>query len=271
MLHEFSYHAPRSRRELFRLLADHGPDARLLAGGTDLLIDLRAGERVPAAVVDLKRVREYGTLLWSRRTGLLIGPRATCADLLAHRAVRKQFPLLILASEHLGSTQVRNRATVIGNICNASPCSDLAVALLCLDASVVIGSAAGQRAVRLAEFFAGVKRTTLAVGEVVEQVVVPAAMAGGKCGFEKLKRIKGHDLALVSVGLWRKGTRLRVAVGSAAPTPILLPEFKTTTPATAIIRTALRRVKPIDDIRCSQAYRLFMVRTYLQRLLDTVR
>ena len=161
MTARFSYAAPTRREELLALLADHGAGARLLAGGTDLLGDVRSGLARPAMVVDVKRVDGYADLVWSEQDGLIIRPAVTINDLLQSPRVRQSYPLLVACAQELASHQIRNRATVIGNIANASPCADMSPALLCLGATVVLSSGDGSREIPVTEFFTGAKRTVL--------------------------------------------------------------------------------------------------------------
>ena len=271
MLREFQYSAPRKREELLALLAARGAKAKILAGGTDLLVNIREGIISPALVVDLKKIPGFDRVEFDPREGLSIFPAVTINGLIADKIVSRKYPLLELAARQLGSHQVRNRATVIGNIANASPCADMAPPLLCLEAKVEIVSGKGSRLLPLKAFFTGVKKTVLKPDEMVERIVVPAELAAGRGGFLKLKRIKGHDLGIVSVALLKKGNLMRLAIGSAAPTPILLKDFKIATPPAVVCREALRAIRPIDDVRCRREYREFMVGVYIRRLIAGVR
>ena len=270
MLHEFTYQAPRKRAELLELLADHGATARLLAGGTDLLVNIRGGGATPKLVLDVKRVEEFSGLSWSDTEGLIIRPATTINDLLRDSRLHETFPLLVACARDLASHQIRNRATVIGNIVNASPCSDMAPALLCLDARAVIASRTGQREVPMREFITGVKRTVLAFGEILERVVVPAASAGARGGYAKLKRINGHDLGLVAVAVHKHDGALRLAIGSAAPTPVLVDGLQETDTAETVVAAARRAISPISDLRCTKEYREHMVEVFVRRLLTEV-
>jgi CO/xanthine dehydrogenase FAD-binding subunit len=270
MLHEFEFRAPRTRAELLGVLADHGGLAKLMAGGTDVIVNLRAGGIKPRVVVDVKQVEGYGDLTWSDTDGLVIRPATTINDLLRMPGLRERFPLLVACAHDLASYQIRNRATVIGNIVNASPCADMAPALLCLDARAVIASQAGEHEVPMRTFITGVKRTVLLPGEVLDRVVVPASSAGARGGYAKLKRINGHDLGLVAVAVHKHGGELRVAVGSAAPTPVLVSGLKETDDAATVVAAARAAISPISDLRCTKEYREHMVGVYIRRLLREV-
>lgn len=262
----FTYASPKTQPELLDLLAAEGANARVLAGGTDLLLSIRDGDVAPRVVADLKGVAGHADVRWSAEGGLLIGPAVTVNALAADETVRRRYPLLVEAAAQLASHALRNRATVVGNVCNASPCADMAPALLCLGARVRLASKAGRRAMPLAELFAGPKATRIRPGEYCERIEVPAETAGGRGGYLKLKRLKGHDLALVSVALFRFDGVLRAAVGSAAPTPILLAEMKPSARPADVARAVRKAVAPIDDLRASAEYRRHVAGVFAERL-----
>ena len=264
----FEYVAPTSRAELYDVLAE---DARVLAGGTDLLVDIRAGTAKPAVVVDVKKVDGFGGIEWSESEGLSIGPAVTVNELIAHPKVRAAYPLLVTCGETLASYQLRNRATVVGNIVNASPCADMAPALLCLDARVEIGSRRGSREVPIASFFTGVKKTVLAADEVVERIVVPPETAGARGSYRKLKRINGHDLSLVGVAVARSNGDVRLGISAAAPTPVLVDGLSSKDSPEAVAAAARAAISPIGDVRCGKEYRRHIVDVYVRRLLEEVR
>jgi CO/xanthine dehydrogenase FAD-binding subunit len=270
MLHKFEYAAPRGRAELLALLAEKGPGSKLLAGGTDLLVNIRAGAMKPSLVIDVKRVADFPALSWSESEGLLIGPGTTINDLLRDRTVARRFPLLGECAHDLASYQIRNRATVIGNVVNASPCSDMAPALLCLGARAVIASSRGQREVGFSEFFKGVKKTVLQADEILERIIVPASASGARGSYRKLKRINGHDLGIVGVALMKKDGLMRLGISSSAPTPVLVDGLKEGDPEASVVAAARRSISPISDLRCSKEYREFMVETFVKRLLREV-
>ena len=270
MLCEFDYLAPRTLPELFTALAAGGSDARILAGGTDLLVNVRAGLATPKIVVDIKKVAGLDGLSFDEKNGLSIGAAVTINQLSENPIVREKFALLTACADSLASYQLRNRATVVGNIVNASPCADMAPALLCYQAEVVVTSSSGSRSVPLADFFTGVKKTVLVPGEIVEKILVPASSAGGTAAYEKLKRIKGHDLGIIGVAMLKQDGLVRIAVSSSAPTPILVKDCKTSDSPDVIAKAVLDAIKPIDDVRSSKVYREFMVQVYVKRLLERV-
>ncbi len=266
----FNYRAPTLRAELLSLLADHGTTARVLAGGTDLLGDLRSRFVAPSLVVNIKNVADYSGISWSRDEGLVIRPAVTINDVLQDATVRASYPLLVACALDLASHQIRNRATVVGNVVNASPCADMAPALLCLGASAVISSQSGQRVVPFTEFFTGAKRTVLRADEILEEILVPPESADARGSYHKLKRIKGHDLGIVGVAAMTKDGALRLGISSCAPTPLLVEGLSTQDPADAVVAAAHEAISPISDVRCSREYREHMVETYVRRALQEV-
>jgi CO/xanthine dehydrogenase FAD-binding subunit len=266
----FKYRAPVARAELLALLADHEA-VRVLAGGTDLLVDIRNGFAHPELVVNIKHVGGYGDIAFSSSDGLTLGPAVTINDVLRSQPIRDHYPLLVACAKDLASYQIRNRATVAGNVVNASPCSDMAPALLCLGASAVLSSRRGERVVPFTEFFEGVKRTVLQSDEVLERIVVPAQTADARGGYRKLKRIKGHDLGIVGVAVMKKDGLLRLGISSCAPTPLLVDRLTEDEATDSVVAAARNAIHPISDLRCSAEYRAFMVEVYVRRLLEEVR
>jgi len=271
MLYEFRYLAPRSKAELSKVLADHAQDGKFLAGGTDLLPNIRNGLMKPAWVVDGKKLPGAQAISFSQADGLVIGNAATINDVLRSKEARERYPVLCACAHELASHQIRNRATVAGNVVNASPCSDMAPALLCLGASAILSSADGDRRVPFSEFFAGVKKTVLKPGEWLERIEVPAASAGARGAYMKLKRIAGHDLGIVGVLMVKGPMGLRFGVSSAAPTPVLVSSVAESDAPEAAAAKVLAAVSPISDVRGTKEYREHMIGVYVRRLLAEVK
>ena len=272
MLGGFDYVRPRSIEDTCRLLAET-KDARIFAGGTDLLVEIRNGLRSPSLLVDVKKIDEL-TSLETDGTQWIVGATVPLNVLAERRAIRDALPALADAALSIGTYQLRNRATLAGNLCNASPAADSAPVLLALGASVSVAGPDGLRTVPVSELFTGVKRTCLAPEEIVTDVRIPARPDGMRCAFLKQQRIRGHDLAVVNVaGAYEPGAnRLRIAIGSCAPTPILLEPIDGTGSADAIgdhvIALAEAATSPISDVRASAEYRRAVLPVLLRRLID---
>ena len=270
MLHDFAYVRPRTLGDALSFLRKNGERSRVFSGGTDLFVDIRASLVKPEFVLDLKGIEELHTLAFDRLEGLSIGACVTVNELIENQAVQKHYPILSIAGKELATHQLRNRASVVGNIVTASPCGDMGPPLLCLEAEVEILDGEGSRRLPLADFITGVKQTALGAHELVKRIVVPTAMLDSHGGFRKLKRIRGHDLGMVSVALVKGDGVLRFAIGSAAPTPVLLPDFPASTAVEEIQSAAQEAISPIDDMRCSAEYRAFMVSAFIEQLMGEV-
>lgn len=272
----FEYARPNSLDELLALVNAHGSAARLLGGGTDLLVRLRKGHELPKIVIDLKRVDALRSDVVSIDSGLRIGARTVMTDIIEHEDVRRRFPALVEAAAVVGSIQIRNRATLVGNICNASPAADTAPALLIYDAAVNLIGPGGTRRVPLQDFFTGPGRTVLAHGEVVESIDLPFPPASARAAFERLTRRQGVDLAIVSVCcLVNPPREVRFAFGAVGPCPFLVREDDSTLldrhAGAADLDAALRRLlssaSPISDLRASREYRSVMLPVLARRAL----
>ena len=270
----FRYERPETLAHATALLADAGAGARILAGGTDLMIALRGGPQ-PTVLVDIKRIPELGIVRWTPAGDLEIGACVLVQDVAEDARLRGAFTALAEGAEAIGSLQIRSRATVAGNLSNASPCMDTAPPLLVLNGRLRVVGPRGTREAPLADFFLGVKQTALAPGELVTAVIVPKPAAGLSSAFDKIKRSYGHDLAIVnSAAAWdpAAGT-LRVAIGSCAVRPALVPALTGVGPKSdpkdageRLAALALEHIQPIDDVRASAEYRREMTARLCRRL-----
>ena len=218
----FAYARPTTLAEAVALLDAHGADARVLAGGTDLVIRLRDGSARPSVVIDVKRIAELQPGIREANRTLVISAGTVMTDIAADDRVRRMFPALAEAAAVVGSVQIRNRATLAGNICNASPAADTAPALLVYAAVVVVAGPNGTRRIPIDDFFVRSGVTTLARGELVTAVELPLpALRMGSVHVRRTRR-RGHDLASVTLccGVDESGVT-RLAYGSVGPRPVL--------------------------------------------------
>ncbi len=276
MLGDFDYVRAGSVEEACALLAEN-EGARILAGGTDLLVNVRNRIISPALLVDIKGIPELGEL--SLEDGMRIGAAVPLNVVAENNKIRKGYPALAEAAGAVGSYQVRNRATLAGNLGNASPAADTAPPLFVLNAQVEIAGAGGTRTLPVRDLLVGVKRTSLARDEMITAIVLPPTR-GARSAFLKKQRIKGHDLAVVNMaGFYDPSTgKLRVAIGSCAVTPVLLPSLpepvRGDDPLDEVVaeldRIAQEAVSPIDDLRASAEYRRAMITVYLRRLMEAL-
>ncbi len=280
-------HRPTRLRDALALLAED-PTRRPLAGGTDLLLDLArtdAGEAVD--VVDLTAVAGLDSIDWVG-PHIEIGASVTHADVVRHSRLRDDLPVLVQACAEIGSPQLRNRATLAGNLATASPANDSISALVALDASLRLVSLAPdgelrRREVAIEDFFRGVRRTALAPGELIEAILVPLPVAGTHGIWVKLGLRRAQAISVVHAGVVvtrddDKVAQARIAVGSVAPTVVRAREAEAALAGrpldsgtiAAAARAAADGIAPIDDLRATATYRREVVEALLVRALTAI-
>lgn len=222
-MHSFTYARPGSLAEAIEFLEAHGPDARVLAGGTDLIVRLRGGSATPAFVIDVKRIAELQPGIREADGRVTIGATTVMTDVAANPLIRRHFPALAEAASVVGSVQIRNRATLAGNICNASPAADTAPPLLVHGAIVVARGPGGTRRFPVDELFVRSGVTTLARGELVSAIELPIPERRIASVHVRRTRRRGHDLASVTLtcGVDAAGV-IRIAYGSVGPRAVLV-------------------------------------------------
>jgi len=270
---ELDYLAPGTVDDAVALRAN-SPASSYLLGGTDLLPQMRAGRRSPERLIDLKRIPELHEIRENPDGGLAIGAAVPLGDVETHPAVLARFPLLAECARTVGAWPLRQRATLAGNVCNASPAADTAVALLALDAVVNVASTTGRLAMAISELFLGPGQTALLPGDLVTEIVLPGASAGFRGSYLRLSRRKGMDLATVGVLVGRRPgppAAWRVALAAVAPTPLRvraaeeLLEAKGAGAASEAAELAVAACRPITDLRGSAEYRREMVGVLVRR------
>jgi carbon-monoxide dehydrogenase medium subunit len=273
-LRPFAYLRPTTLEQTIAALADPAATTYLLAGGTDLIVRLRRGHLRPTVVVDTKRVGDLHSEILPIDDGLRFGARVTMTSVVQNARVRQHFEALVEAASVVGSVQIRNRATLIGNICNASPAADTVPALLVYGAIANVAGPAGSRAVPLSEYFTGPGRTVLNRGEVLESVDLRFPKAPVGAAFGRITRRRGVDLATINLcGLITSEGEARFAFGAVGPTPIVAIDRSGALAAggtdaaarEAALRTLFGGARPITDVRGSQEYRLAMLEVMTAR------
>jgi carbon-monoxide dehydrogenase medium subunit len=271
------------------LLQDYGADARLLMGGTDLLPGLREGRLRPQLVIDVKPIPYLGQLAYDEGRGLTVGAAVTMNKLASHPLIQERYPILAQAAGAVASYQIRNRATIGGNLCNASPCADTAPACLVLEAELVLYGPQGERSIPAGDFFLGPGQTALQPAEMLFGIRLPPPPSGATARYLKLGRCRTGDLSLVGVSVYgfRNGDdnaipwrpyQFRVALGSVAPTPVRALEAEAHLAANPAAEEtfvqaaemAMAASRPITDVRGTAAYQRAMVRTLTLRGLRDV-
>ncbi len=281
-MRRFDLVLPGSVDECVRALAERGPDAKVVAGGTDLLPQLKNGMLRTGCVVDLSGVSELRELAPGNGTGLRIGAAVTARALEQDPGVNATYPAIAESGALVGSVQIRNLATLGGNLCNAAPSADMAPPLLALDAEAVITGPKGTRRVPFASFFLGVRRTVLAPGELLVEIAVPAPGPHSGGNYRRHTPRRELDIAVVGVAsqlTLSKGvcTKARIALAAVAPTPVRataaerLLEGHPVTPdlIERAAHAAVEAARPISDQRGSADFRRHLVQVLTRRTLTT--
>ena len=275
-MRRFEYFEPTTLGEAAALLSRYGGRAQPLAGGTDLLVELKEQLRRAECVINIKRIPGMDTLSYDAREGLRIGALVTAREVELSDFVLKHYVSLTQATRELGSIQVRNRATIVGNICRASPSADTLPPLIADSASVRIVGGKGERTVRLEDFFTGPGKTVLAVDELVTELVLPPPAPGTRKVYIKHGRRKAMELATVGVAVSLSNEDVRIVLGAVAPTPIRarraedLLRGKTLTGEliAKAASAAADESRPISNVRASADYRRAMVEVLTRRALQ---
>ena len=284
-LPEFDYIKPASLEEASRFLARRAGEARPFLGGTDVFVRMRDGAWRDRFLVDVKGLPAMNVLAFDPDEGLTLGAAVTMNRTIEHPLVRAHYPLLAEAARSVGGYQLRNRATVAGNLCNASPAGDTLGACLAYGARLKVFSRQGEREVPLDGFFLGPGKTLLQPGDIVTAVLFPAPPAGQAGRYLKLGRNVLSDLSIVGVTAlgWPDPARpsgygFRLALASVAPVPLVptaaeailseRPPGADTFAAAA--EAAMEASAPIDDARASARYRKAMVRNLVRQALTAI-
>lgn len=268
--------------EAFSILTQYGSRAKILAGGTDLIPRLRAGQPQPDLLLDISRLRLNYVRRWADE--LLIGAGVTHTKILASPLISAFAPALADACRQVAAPPIRNRGTLGGNLVNASPAADTAPVLLVYDAGVVLASAGGTRCEPLAGFFTGPGKTLVQPNELLTEIRLPVPAPHTAAAFIKLGKRQAMAIAIASaavrITLDDRGcvASARVALGSVAPTPILVPEAAlaiagqplSTGLASVCAAAAAQAAHPIDDIRATAAYRREVVPVLVRRAVRQV-
>ena len=284
-LPEFEYIQPATLTEASEFLASHSVEARPFLGGTDVFVRMRDGFLAPKFLVDVKNLNGTNDLRFDPKADLTIGAAVNMNRVIASPEVQEHYPLLAEACRSVASYQLRTRATIVGNICNASPAGDTIGTCLALDGTLHIHGINGPRREPLGSFFIGPGKTTLKPGDVVTAIHFPIPPKGCVGTYIKLGRNQLSDLSIVGVtALGRpdsscpSGYRFRLALASVAPVPFVPARAETYLANNSITPESLREAArlsaeacmPIDDVRGSARYRKQMVRNLSARALTEV-
>lgn len=273
------YFRPQSLEEAWQL-KKRIPAAKFISGGTDLMVQIKKREIQPSALISLRSIPGLNTIEINR--GARIGALTTITEIAEHPDLQRNYPILVEAAKSLGSVQIRNVATVGGNLCNCSPSADMALPLLVLEAKVRLQSPKGSRDVPLDEFFVGPGESCLAPSEILTDILLESPPENAKAMFLKKGRVK-MDLAIVSAALLlemeeKKCRKVRIAVGSVAPIPLRLYRVESLLEGTTVTRKQVNiaqrltaeDVSPITDVRATEEYRRELIGVFIKRGLNHV-
>lgn len=279
----FEYVAPKIIEEVVTLLAGKNGDARILAGGTDLIVQLREGRRKAKLVIDVKNIPELTQVIFDSKNGLRIGAAASCSQICSDPNVSKHYPGLVDGIGLIGGVQIQNRASVGGNLCNASPAADSIPALIVHEAVCHIMSSNGSRTLPVEEFCTAPGQNSLQSGEFLTSITVPTPKE--KFGASYLRFIPRNEMDIAVVGAGtsvvldkdgKKFVSTRIALGAVAPTPLLASDAGTFLAGKEIthenIKEAARMAqsiaKPITDLRGTAEHRKHLVAVLVERAMD---
>jgi CO/xanthine dehydrogenase FAD-binding subunit len=269
-MHRFDYYEPRTVEEACKLLFEFGSDASILAGGTDLIPKMKNGLMMPDHIVNIKKIPDLDFIKGDGETLLRIGALTLISELAIHPLLLERFPVITTAARSIGSLQVRNLATLGGNLCNGAPSADMAPGLLVMDSRVKVTGPSGDREMPLEDFFVGPGRVNLGKGELLTEIHVPFPPANTKQLYLKHSVRRAMDIAIVGVAVslsFEEKTEVcrkaRIALGAVAPTPVrakrteemLLGKKLREILLIKVGEMVSQEVAPITDVRGSAGYR----------------
>lgn len=270
----FDYVKPKLLNEALDIIAK-SVNPYILAGGTDLIDMIKEGIVQPDMIIDMKGIEQFRQITFKQDT-LVIGAGVTFSELIESKVIKENFPVIAEMSRTVASLGIRNRATIIGNICSAVPCMDSGPLLTAYDAMIITAGPKGERSIPAENWFLGSRKTAICKGEIVTGISIHSPGKHGGC-FVKLGRYEGEDLAQVNLIIlaFKDGT-FKVSFGSVAPVPVRAKKIeqlingKTITPS--LIEEACKviekEISPITDIRATKEYRMHMAKIMFERGLN---
>lgn len=283
-LKHFEFFEPKTVAEANELLFSYGHKASALAGGLSLIQAMKKGEKEPEAIVSLQKIESLNFLEGGRNEDLKIGALVTIRGVERSSEIQKHYPVLSQTARCIGSVEVRRMGTVVGNLCEGTPASDLATILVAMGARMRVMRPGAERYVPLENFCVGSRQTVLEEGEMVQEVIVPALGDHSFVGYENLARTK-PDITKVSAGVLVRRDNgvcrdVRIAMGAVAPVIVRVHKAENLLKGEELKPVAIQEaarlaceddvVRPITDIRSTAEYRKEMVRVLVQRALTNV-
>lgn len=280
-MHEITYEAPTTVEQAVGLLAAKGAAARVLCGGTDILIQMQAGVRRPDQLIDVKRIPQLRQVTYDAKSGLRLGAAVSCIEIDENPLMHRHYPGLTEAAHLIGSTQIQSRASVGGNLCNGSPAADTTPALMALGAVAHVVGSNGAREVAVEDFVTGPGQTVLQPGELLVEFRIPPPAPHSSDAYLRFIPRNEMDIAVVGVGaaLTLDGDRCvaaRIGLGAVGPTPILATKAAQALAGKPFDDQAIQRAatlaveatSPIDDMRGTAEYRRAVTAVLTRRTLS---
>ena len=282
-MQSFDYVAPKSTEEAVALLTGKNGNAKILAGGTDLLVQLREGRRKAGLVVDIKNIPELTQITFDPQNGLTIGAAASCNQICSDPNVSKLYPGLVDGIHLIGGVQIQNRASVGGNLCNASPAADSIPALIVHKASCNITNSNGSRLLPVENFCISPGQNAMQTGEFLTSIIIPPPKENFGASYLRFIPRNEMDIAVVGAGASvvldadkKKFVSARIALGAVAPTPLLASDAGTFLSGKEVTRENIKEAarmaqeiaKPITDLRGTAEHRKHLVAVLVERTLD---
>lgn len=284
-MREFIFAAPQSVQEAVELLARANGEARPLAGGTDLIAQMKENRQSPGVIVDVKQIVDLNELSWDAQNGLRVGAAVSCSRISAFAPVRERYPALAEACALVGSVQIQNRAALGGNFCNAAPSADAVPPVLSYGGKLLIAGMNGRREIAAEDFFVGPGQTVLGKDELLVQITIPTPPSFSGAAYLRFIPREEMDIAIAGVGAFvqlnaerTRCEQARLTLAAVAPTPVRAREAEAFLIGKPLDQAAIAQAgelaanaaKPISDVRSSAAYRVEMVKVLTRRTLQRV-
>ena len=280
-MHAINYEAPKTLKDAVALLAQYGENGRPLCGGTDLIIQLRAGVRRPAHIVDVKKIPELLQLSYDSKKGLRLGAAVPAIEVCENKDLKRHYPGLVEAAHLIGSNQIQTRASVGGNLCNGSPAADTTPALIALGARARVVGPKGEREVKVEDFCTAPGRTVLGPGELLIEILIDAPKPHSADAYLRFIPRNEMDIAVVGVGSWLhldgdKVSAARISLGAVAATPLFAAKASESLAGKKLddasidraAKLAIELSSPIDDMRGTAEFRRHLVGVLTKRTLN---
>jgi carbon-monoxide dehydrogenase medium subunit len=273
-------YTPKSVKEAISLLSEYGDKAEVIAGGTDLLVQMKRGDDIPDYLINMEGLEGLEYIRQDDKEGLRIGARTPIYAVVESPLIGDRFEIIANAARTLGTPTIRRQATIGGNLCNAAPSADMAPALIVLGAQLKSEGGDGSKIIAAEDFFKGPGETCLNRNEILTEIRVPEPLPNSRAVYLKQTRTRGADLALVGVAVMAVVDSnviqdVKIALGAVAPTPIRAKKaeaiLKGNKPDDHLLETcaeaALLESDPIDDVRSSADYRNKLIKVLVKRAL----